>query len=736
MSVGSSPKGPDLSRRHFLQMGGAVIVAFSLLPRSAVAAPSKSLDKTLIHSFLAFGADGRVTVYSGKVDLGQGLRIAIRQMAAEELGLGVDKIDLVEGDTSLTPDQGATAGSTGVAVGGVQIRQAAATARHILLTRAAARLGWPVAELDLRDGVILSANGPSVSVTDLLGGAILEEKIDPKAPLRAPKDYRVVGQSLPRPDVLAKVTGTHPYVHDVRVPGMLHARVLRPQAIGAQLVAVDPAQIKALPDVRIVRQKNFLAVVGADEWSVVRAAQLLRPEWSGGGGLPNQDALYDYVRQSPVEKEQVLVAKGDPSMVDGRGTGGSAQYFWPVQSHASLGPSCAVADVQADSATIWTASQGTHRYHPVIARLIGLPPDRVRLIYRDGAGCYGMNGHDDAAADAALLSKMVGAPVRVQWMRADEHGWDPKGPPQIIELRGRLDPVGEINAWQSDLWLPLATAGLPTVPLLAPQEAGLDQPQGLLAGQIQQNGDPPYGIPHVRTVVHWLASTPLRPSNIRAPGKIGNSFAVECFVDEMATLAGQDPAMYRRRGLLGDARALAVLDRVITRFNWQHRPPPRPSSPQDIELQGQGIAYVHYKQAENYVAMAMDVVVNRKTGQIKVRRVVCAHDCGLIINPDALTNQIEGSILQTISRTLHEEVRFSEAGVTSTDWMTYPILRFNEVPEIIIDLIEHPDQPPFGGGEAACAPVAAALGNAVFDATGVRLRAVPFTPKAVLAELR
>jgi CO/xanthine dehydrogenase Mo-binding subunit len=359
-----------------------------------------------------------------------------------------------------------------------------------------------------------------------------------------------------------------------------------------------------------------------------------------------------------------------------------------------------------------------------------LPPEKVRLVYLDGAGCYGMNGHEDAAADAAILSRAAGRPVRVQWMRQDEHGWDPKGPPQLLELSASLDDGGKIAAWTAEMWIPAATKGLPNIPLLSPTAAGLPQPQGIATGLITQNADPSYTVPNVRVVAHWLKDTPLRPSNLRAPGKIANTFAVESLVDELAVLAGADPLTFRLQGL-DDPRGIEVLTRVGEMMRWQVRSGPSGGSGTETHARGRGIAYIHYKHAENYVAMGMEVTVDRASGAVTVTRVVCAHDCGLVINPDAVKNQVEGGILQTLSRALFEEAVFDSNRVTSVDWASYPILKFPDVPEVVVELINRPELPPVGAGEAATAPVAAALANAIFDATGVRLRQVPMTPDRV-----
>ncbi len=498
--------------------------------------------------------------------------------------------------------------------------------------------------------------------------------------------------------------------------------MIRPAAVGATLEAVDEDSIKAIPGARIVRIRDFLAVTAEDEWDAVRAARRLTARWSATAALIDHDHVVDWMRAGPFLADETLMKAGDAARVlaaaDRRL---AATFYWPIQSHASLGPSAAMADVRDGGATLWSASQATHRLRHTCARILGIEPAKVRVIYRDGAGCYGMNGHDDATADAALLSRALGRPVRVQWMREDEHGWDPKGPPQLLALEGALGPEGRIAAWRSQMWLPKATANLPNIPLLGPQAAGIPQVPGISTGLISQNGDPCYDVPNVEVVVHWLAQSPLRPSNIRAPGKIGNSFAVESFVDELAAKAGRDPLAFRLAGL-SDPRGVEVVNRAAALLGWQN---PRQRG------HGFGIAYVHYKQRETYVAIVMEATVDRGSGAIRVHRVACAHDCGLVINPDTVRAQIEGNILQTLSRTLFEEVTFDRSRVTSLDWASYPILGFSDVPAIAIDLVVRPHEPPLGVGEAASAPVAAALANAVFAASGARLRTVPFTPARV-----
>ena len=733
-------KPSAVSRRAALKGGAVLTVAFAFtggatgtLAQDSVGA--RRLDPAEVDSFFAINADGSVTVFCGKVDLGQGLRIAIPQIAAEELDIGLDKIAYVEGDTALTPDQGRTSGSNGIQRGGVQICQAAATARKALIELAAKRLNVSASDLVVANGMVEpAAGGPGVTFAELLAGKQFNMKLDPKAPLKNPASYTLVGKSLPRPDVPAKCTGAHMYVQDFTVPGMLHARVIRPPAIGATLLAVDELSVGTLRGLKVVRINDFLAVVADDEWTAVRAARAIKATWTEWSELPEQDQLTTSLRAGPFNGDEVLVNKGDAAASAEGAKTLKATYFWPMQSHASLGPSCAVADVRADLATVWTASQGTHGNRNSFANFLRLPRDKVRLIYLEGSGCYGMNGNEDAAADAAILSRAVRRPVRVQWSREDELGWDPKGPPQLLDMSGAVDAAGNILDWRAEMWIPQTTRGMPSIPLLAPAAAGLADVRGLNPGLISQNGDPPYAANRVQVVAHWLKETPLRPAPLRSPGKPANCFAVESFIDELAAAAGLDPVEFRLRGLK-DPRGVDVIKRTAAMMNWRTRRSPA-SGPDTAIARGRGIAYVHYKHTESYVAMGMEVAVERATGRIKVERVVCAHDCGQIINPDGVRAQVEGSTLQTLSRVLMEEVKFDRSRVLSIDWASYPILRFSDVPQLDIELIDRPTEPPVGAGEAACTTVGAALANAVFDATGARLRTIPFTPDRVKGALQ
>jgi CO/xanthine dehydrogenase Mo-binding subunit len=720
----------SLSRRGILKMAtGALVVRFALGQSSNDA--SKPLDPSEVDSFIGIHADGSVTIYTSKVDVGTGLATAFRQTAAEELGIPVERFTVIEGDTAITPDHGGTGGSSGIPRGATDIRRAAATARQVLLDLAAKQLNHPASELTIAGGEITHSSGQKVTVASLVAGRRLGVKVNANAPLKNASTYTVVGKPILRADVPAKCTAKHPWLQDLTLPGMLHGRVVRPPSIGAKLLSFDESSVRALPGVRVVRIENFLGVVAKDEWAAVRAAKEIKATWSDSQTLPGSGELSRWVRQAPVDRDQALVNRGDVNgALSSAARQLSATYYWPFQSHASLGPSCAVADVKDSGTTIWSAAQNSYGLRANLAKVFGIPLDKMRVIYRDGSGSYGTNGADDAAVDALLLSRAVGQPVRVQWMRQDEHGWDPKGPAQLHELRGGMDVSGNISAWETQMWIPDGPQG--NRELLGPESAAMSQTHGQGAGLMTLNLDPPYPVANLRVVSHHLKGTPLRLSNLRAPGKIANIFAVESFADELAAAAGMDPIAFRLRGLT-DPRAVEVLKRASGMMDWQTRPSPNPYAAEGNVLVGRGMAYMRYKQAENYVALGITVAVNKATGKIAVRRVVCAHDCGLVVNPDGLRNQVEGNIMQTLSRTLHEEVTFDQARVTSVDWASYPLLTFPEAPVVQVALIDRPEQPSYGAGEASSAPVAAALANAIFDATGVRLRTVPFTTERVKA---
>ena len=435
---------------------------------------------------------------------------------------------------------------------------------------------------------------------------------------------------------------------------------------------------------------------------------------------------------SKIANEEVTSTVGDVATALGNGAKRlKATYDFAIHTHGSIGPSCAIVDIKDGKLTCWTPSQATHNLRKQLAAMLGMTPDNVRAIYIDGSGCYGRNGHEDAAADAALLARATGKPVRVQWMREDEHGWDPKGPPTLIDLEGALDGNGDIIAWSSQFFIPEGGSG--NVPLVAAELAALPHETAYAPGNIQRNTDIQYVLPNVRTVAHRLEQTPFRPSWIRTPGRMQNTFANESFMDELAAAAGIDPLEYRLR-YLKDPRGVELLERLAELAKWEKRPSPQRQAG-DV-VRGRGLSYVKYELARTYIGAVAEVEVDKKTGMIRATRFTVVHDCGQIINPDGVRNQIEGNVVQTVSRTLKEEVTFDRSRVTSVDWASYPIITFPEVPEVAIDLIDRPNEKPWGAGEPSAAVVPAALSNAVFDAIGARLRSVPFTPGKVRAAIQ
>jgi nicotinate dehydrogenase subunit B len=732
------------SRRGVLKGSGALIVSFSLsgaLDRAmAEGAGTKPLALTEVDSFLAIDPKGIVTIYSGKVDLGTGIATALPQIVADELDVPLRMIKLVQGDTALTPEQGTTWGSLSIQVGGVQLRNAAATAKAALLEEAAKRLGARKEELKVADGVVTAGN-KRVTYGELIGNKSFALKLDHTKPAagKDPKDYKLVGTAVPRVDIPDKMTGAFTYMQDFRVPGMLHGRVVRPPAFGARLESVDESSIKDVSGVvKVVRQGNFLGVVAQSEWGAIKAALQLKASWSRSQTLPDPAALWDEVRATKVVKDEVTSNVGDADAALGQDgvTALKATYDFAINTHGSIGPSCAVAEFKDGKLTSWSASQATHNLRKQLATMFAMPAENVRCLYIEGSGCYGRNGHEDAAADAALLAKEVGRPVRVQWSRADEHGWDPKGPPTLVDLRAAIDDSGNVKAWQSEFFIPQQTAGGFNVPLVAASLSGMPADDHTAPGNIFQNSAIPYKFANVKTVCHRLEKTPFRPSWIRTPGRMQNTYANECFMDELAAAAKADPLEFRLKYLdPNDKRGIEALNRVAALAKWDKRPSPKRDQSGDV-MSGRGITYCKYELARTYVAAVAQVEVKRSTGEIRVTKVYLAHDCGQIINPDGLRNQLDGNVIQTVSRTLLEELKYDRSMVTSLDWEGYPILRFPQIPELVYDLIDRPNEKPWGAGEPAAAVVPSAISNAVFDAIGVRLRSVPYTPEKVKAAMK
>jgi len=732
------------SRREFLKGTGILIVSFSLPSLSktvsASGTPADTGTKTValddVDAFLAIDPSGSVTLFSGKVDLGTGIGTALTQIVAEELDVPLSRVHVIEGDTALTPAQGKTWGSLSIQNGGVQIRQAAATARRALLQEAAKRFGVPVEDLIVEQGTMRSRNGgKQITYGELIGGKTFSLKVDKQAPLKDPATYKIVGRPVPRFDIPEKMTGQFTYMQDFKVPDMLHGRVVRPTAIGATLLSVDESSVKDIPGlVKVVRQGNFLGVVAESEWGAIRAAQKLKANWSDWEGLPEQSKLWEHVRATKVNKDDVTSNIGSAEQaLEQAAKRLSATYDFAIHTHGSIGPSCAVAEIKDGKLTCWSSSQGTHDLRQQLAAMLSMPDTDVRAIYLEGSGCYGRNGHEDAAADAVLLARAVERPVRVQWMRPDEHGWDPKGPPTLMDLQAGLDANSNVVAWYSQVYVPESATGSVNVKLVAAELAGLPHETGMVPGNVIQNTAIPYTFPNVRTVAHRLAETPLRPSWIRAPGRMQNTFGNESFMDELAAAAGADPLEFRLR-YLNDPRGVELLKRLASFAQWQGRKSPKRETG-DVAT-GRGLTYIKYELARTYVGAVADVEVNRKSGEIRVKHFAVVQDCGQIINPDGVKNQVEGNVTQTVSRVLKEEVTFDRSRVTSLNWASYPILTFPEMPEVDIELIDRPTEKPWGVGEPSAAVVPSAISNAVFDAVGVRLRSVPFTPAKVRAAIQ
>jgi nicotinate dehydrogenase subunit B len=690
-----------------------------------------------LDDWLAIEPDGTILALSGKVELGTGVCTALAQIVAEELDVPFERVRMVMGDTARTPDEGYTAGSMTISTSGTALRQAAAEARRMLLEMASDRLDAGLDELEVRQGVVSVTHHPDRRITysELMGGKLFDREVSGAAPLKPTNAYQIVGKSMPRVDIPAKCTGQPSFIQDLRLPGMLHARLVRPPGPGAKLISVDESSIKDLPGlVRLVQRGNFIGIVTEREEQAVQAAKQLKVEWQETPTFPRMEELYTFLRAQPTD-DVVLTEEGN---VEARLSQAHQQlhatYYQPFHAHASIGPSCAVADVREDQVTVWASTPGPYPLRNALAQLIGLPNEKVHLIHVEGAGSYGQNGADDVAADAVILSQAVGRPVRVQWSREDEFIWEPKAPAMVMDVRGGLDPHGEVVAWDFQVWSPSHVA--------RPRYPGQLLTGQLLTGQgdipprfsfgAERNARTNYSFPVQRVRIHWLARSPLRASSFRSLGGAENTFANESFMDELAAAAQVDAVNFRLR-YLADPRAREVLQAAAGKANWDTRPSPR--AKQDGLAEGRGVAFAQYENDQAIVACIAFVQVEPESGSARVKRIVVAHDCGLIINPDGLKNQIEGNVIQSLSRALKEEVKFDETRIHSVDWDTYPILKFSEVPEVEIVLINRPDQPAVGAGEPSTITTAAAVANAIFDATGLRLRQIPFTPERIKSAL-
>ena len=751
----------SISRRDLLKTGG-LLVSFNLfepvlgllaqgLQGGTPLSNAGGLSPDQLDSWLAIAPDGTVSVFTSKVDLGTGTGTALGQIVAEELDVPISKINMVIGDTTKSVDQGRTSASRTLERAGPQMRQAAAAARQELLKRASANLGAPAGQLTVADGVVsvTGNSAKSISYAALVGGKPFDTKVAasgeqwdlkvaPEVTPKDPKDYTIVGTSVPRFDLPPKFTGEFTYAQEVRVPGMLHGRVVRPPVVNSKPASVDEASVRGIPGVvKVVQQGSFVGVVAETEWAAIRAARALKVAWSAPPAQfpAGPDAMYDYLQNTKSFSERVGAENGNVAVALTQAAKRfEATYRWPFQMHGMIGPSCAVADVQGDKATVWSGSQAPFITRNGIARLLGIREENVHFIYREGSGCFGRLEPDDAPEDAALMSQAVGRPVRVQWMREDEHGWEPKGPPQLITIRSGLDGQGNVTAWDyAERTLPWTDARLS--PMLASRQTGIKPDEnGFAIG----GGD---GIPYafanrkaMAATIPWMMNpNPLRTGNLRAPYGQGRCFATESQMDEMAAAASIDPVEFRLRYLGSNTRASDVLRAAANKAGWQPRRSRTPGGSGNIAT-GRGVAISGL--AGTVVAQVADVDVDTSSGKVTVKKVTVAHDCGIIVNPDGLSNQIEGNVIQGASRALMEEVVFDSAGVKNLNWNSYPIIRFREVPDVDIVLINQREMQPMGGGEASSIATGAAIANAVFDAVGVRLRQAPFTPERVQRALR
>jgi CO/xanthine dehydrogenase Mo-binding subunit len=747
-----------LSRREFLKASGALIVTAAgpsfigeALAQGAGAKPA--LVPSELDSWVAIGRDGRVTAFFGKMDMGQSLDIAIAQIVADELDVAVDKVDVVMGDTALTCNQGGASGSTGIFLGARPLRSASAEARRLLVQAASQKLGVPAGELRVDEGVVSAVSDASkkASYSELIGGRYFNHQVEwnkqtgnpmdikVQAKPKSPTEYRVVGKSFTRRDLKGKVYRTEKYVTDVTVPKMLHARVVRSTRAACTVASVDEASIKKVKGARVVRDKDFVAVVAEREWDAVRASRMLKVDWNHPkeAPFPEMAALHDHIRKAPVAKREEPVKKGDVAAAFRTAARVvEAEYEWPFQSHASMGPACAVADVRSDGVTVWSGSQKPHFTQLGVARLLGLPPDKVHVIWVYGPGSYGRNDAGDAALDAAMLSKLTERPVRVQGMRNDGIAWDPKGPASVHRARAAFDASGKVVGYE------FVAKGFSRINI----QTNESDPAHSLVGM--STGIPPkpndgFGVPAEsygfenkllawETIPPLLDScSPLRTAHLRDPVGPELHFASEQFVDELAYAANEDPVAFRLKYVTAP-RDAAVIKAAAEKAGWQPRSGVRERSG-DV-LTGRGIAYA--QRGGTIVAAVAEIEVERKTGRIWAKKVTVAHDCGLIINPEGLRYTIEGNVVHGLSRAIFEEVRFDREKVTSVDWLSYPVVDIRDAPEAIeVVLINHPELMPTGAGEPTIRVIPAAVANAFFDATGVRLRRAPLSPERVKAAL-
>jgi nicotinate dehydrogenase subunit B len=755
-------KTSSFTRRSVLLGGGALVVSVGaavsletvLSIGKAYAQDAKPpLTPDQLSSYIAVNADGSVAAYFGKMDMGHGLQVAIGQIVAEELDVPFKSVKVIMADTAVTVNQGGASGSTGIQLGGKQMRMAAAEARRVLVEMAAGRLSVPADKLTVNDGVVSAGDDKSkrISYAEMLGGKYYNVQLDwnkkmgndlyapGKAQPKKPSEHKIVGQPIKREDVAPRVFCQEDYCTDVKLPGMVHGRMIRPAVAGSVPVKVDEASVKDIPGAKVVWDKGFLGVVADKEWDAIQAANKLKVEWSQAQPpFPEQASLYDHIREAEPRKRQVEKENGN---VDEAFKAAAkvieAEYEWPFQSHASMGPACALVEIKDGNVTCWSGSQKTHFVQEGLALTLGVPLDKVHVIWAMGPGSYGRNDADDCAGDAAVLAKAVGKPVRLQYMRDQGTGWDPKGPASIHKARAALDAQGKVIAYEFN------SKGFSRVDVNTNGGKPHDTLTGQTLGVALKSGDG-FGVPAESYAfdnkqLSWETipplldrSSPLRSAHLRDPVGPQIHFASESFIDEVAAAVNADPIEFRLRHIK-EPRDVAVIKAAAEKAKWDTRPSPRRVLSGN-KVSGRGIAYAQRNGTR--VAVIAEVDIDRLTGKIWARKFTVAHDCGQIINPDGLVKCIEGNIVQGVSRTLWEEVTFDRKTVTSVDWISYPILDITETPgEVDVVLINHPELPPTGAGEPSIRPVAAAIANAIFDATGVRIRRVPFSPERVKAAL-
>jgi len=704
-----------------------------------ITSPARKLPGSLnanrrLDRWLRVNRDGTVTAYPGKVEIGQGILTALAQIVAEELDVTLGRIRLEPADTRYSPDEGMTSGSQSITDGGTALRYAAAEARDLLLQRAAARLGVSLEQLSVADGVVSARSGGSVTYWDLASEDLLAREATAEIALKPPSMHTIIGKPAPRRDIPAKVMGTAIYVHDLELPGMLHGRIARPPSYDARLTGVDEAEVRALPGVvAVVRDGSFLGVVAEREEQAIRALTRLKriARWDDATRLPEADPRF-LLKEST--EDTVISEKQDAAAAARAASTLEAEYTRPYIAHAALGPSCAVAQFEAGRYTVWTHTQGIFPLRRDLAPVLGVAEEQVAVIHMDGAGCYGHNGADDAALDAALLARAVpGRPVRVQWMREDEFHWEPYGPTMVVKLKADLDRDGQVVRWAEDIWSNSHSTrpnGLGGINLLAawhlaqPHKASPPRNPPLPGGGSHRNAIPIYEFPNERVTNRLVKRMPVRVSALRALGATANVFAIESFMDELAAAAGADPVEFRLRHLK-DPRARAVIEAVAAKAGWR-------KGEKGDGTRGRGIGFARYKNGACYVAEIVEVEAGN---EIAVKRVWAAIDAGLVINPDGLINQTEGGIIQAVSWALKEGIQYDRSRILTSTWSDYPILTFEESPPVEVTIVNRPDQPPLGAGEGTQGPTVAAIANAVHNAMGVRLRDMPFTRERVLAAL-